>query len=124
MLRRPHHIPRVVVVRRHNPSSHKYPGTPKNGQWHLDCLENLTTLCKSCHGKEHERIDREKRERDAKSQKIFDAISNVISGAIGIAVLCGVGALLIFNFVNILKLLAFFGAILCWLVFSRNDHSS
>ena len=35
---------------------HTYPGTTKDGQWHLDCKENLTTLCKECHRQEHELI--------------------------------------------------------------------
>ena len=23
---------------------------PTRGRWHLDCLDNLTTLCRACHG--------------------------------------------------------------------------
>ena len=39
-----------------NVHHHTYPGTPAQGNWDLDCLDNLTTLCKSCHDEEHDRL--------------------------------------------------------------------
>ena len=46
-----------------NVHHHTYPGTPGSGQWHLDCLDNLTTLCETCHEEEHNRLRAEERER-------------------------------------------------------------
>lgn len=77
---------------------HTYPGTPKDGQWHLDCLENLTTLCKDCHEQEHKRINHERQrewmEQKARREKIvrvFDPLLNTC----WIVVLCLIGAFLL-----------------------------
>ena len=96
---------------------HTYPGTPKDGQWHLDCLDNLTTLCKDCHEKEHERLDQErqkewveKRAREEKFDKELITVFNFIGRALVIAALCAVVVILIYIYEVVLKILAVIAA--------------